>query len=62
MVKNLPVVRDTQVQSLGRNDPLGDLLTLLFLPGEFHEQRNLVGYSPWGCKELDSTEQLTHTY
>ena len=23
--------------------------------------RNLVGYSPWGCKELDTTEQLTHT-
>ena len=22
-----------------------------FLPGEYHEQRNLVGYSPWGCKE-----------
>ena len=24
-----------------------------FLPGEFHRQRSLVGYSPWGCKELD---------
>ena len=22
----------------------------------------LVGYSPWGCKELDTTEQLTHTH
>ena len=30
-----------------------------FLPGEFHGQRNLVGYSPWDCKELDTTEQLT---
>ena len=28
----------------------------VFLPGEFHGQRNLVGYSPWGCKELDMTE------
>ena len=26
------------------------------LPGERHGQRNLVGYSPWGCKELDMTE------
>ena len=24
-----------------------------------HEQRSLVGYSPWGCKESDTTEQLT---
>ena len=30
--------------------------TLLFLPGEFHEQRSLAGYSPWGWKELDTTE------
>ena len=31
----------------------------VFLPGEFHGQRSLAGYSPWGCKELDMTEQLT---
>ena len=30
--------------------------TPLFLPGEFHGQRNLVGFSPQGCKELDMTE------
>ena len=30
--------------------------TPVFWPGEFHEQRNLVGYSPWNCKELDMTE------
>ena len=30
----------------------------VFLPGEFHGQRNLKGYSPWGCKELDRTQQL----
>ena len=29
-----------------------------FLPGKFHGQRSLVGYSPWGRKELDTTEQL----
>ena len=34
-------------------------LTPVFLPGEFHGQRSLAGYSPWGCKELDITEQLT---
>ena len=33
----------------------------VFLPGEFHGQRSLVCYSPWGCKELDMTERLTHT-
>ena len=32
------------------------LLTPEFLPGESHEQRGLVGYSPWGHKELYITE------
>ena len=36
--------------------------TPVFLPGEFHGQRNLAGYSQWGCKELDMTEWLTHTH
>ena len=35
------------------------LLTPVLLPGEFHGQRSLAGYSPWGCKELDTTERLT---
>ena len=30
--------------------------TPVFLPGEPHGQRSLAGYSPWGCKELDTTE------
>ena len=34
-------------------------LTPVFLPGEFHGQRNLVGYSPWGGKESDTTDGLT---
>ena len=29
--------------------------TPVFLPGKSHGQRSLVGYSPWGCKELDMT-------
>ena len=33
--------------------------TPVFLPGEFHGQRSMAGYSPWGHKELDTTEQLT---
>ena len=28
----------------------------VFLPGKFHGQRTLVGYSPWGHKELDTIE------
>ena len=35
--------------------------TLVFLSGKILEQRSLVGYSPWGCKELDMTEH-THTH
>ena len=31
----------------------------VFLPGESHGQRRLAGYSPWGRKELDMTEQLS---
>ena len=30
----------------------------VFLPGESHGRRSLVGYGPWGCKELDTTEWL----
>ena len=29
------------------------------MPGKFHGQRNLEGYSPWGRKESDRTELLT---
>ena len=32
----------------------------VFLPGEFHGQRSLEGYSPWGHKEFDTTEQLNN--
>ena len=34
-------------------------LTSVFLPGKSHGQKGLVGYSPWGCKELDILS--THT-
>ena len=48
---------ENRVRSLGREDPLEmEMATLIFLPGEFHGQRSLVGYSPWGHKESDTTK------
>ena len=35
------------------------LPTAVFLPGVFHGQRSLVGYSPWGHRESDTTEHST---
>ena len=35
--------------------------TTLFLPEEFHGQRSLAGYSPWGHKESDTTEATKHS-
>ena len=63
MVKNLPAMQETRVQSLGWEDPPWRREwqpTPVFLPGEFHEQKSLAGYSPWGPKESDMTKQLTH--
>ena len=37
------------------------LLPSVFLPRESHGQRSLAGYSPWGHKELDTTEHTAHT-
>ena len=34
-------------------------LTSVFLPGKFHGQSSLVGYSPWGRKELDTIQWLS---
>ena len=61
MVKNLPAVQETWVQSLGQEDPWRRAWqpTPVFLPGKFHEQRSLVGYCPYGHKELDTIELLT---
>ena len=58
MVKNLPPMQETWVRSLGQEDPLEKEM-VVFLPGEFHGQRSLAGYSPWGRKESDKTEGLT---
>ena len=56
LVKNLPAMRETWLQSLGREDPLEKGMvtyTPVFPPGELHGL-----YSPWGRKESDTAERL----
>ena len=57
MVKNPPAMQETWVHSLDREIPWRRerLPTPVFLPGEFRGERGMAGYSPWGCKELDTT-------
>ena len=65
-VKKQPVMWETWVQSLGREEPLEEGMathssiqySCLENP---HGQRSLVGYSPWDCKESDMTESLSTT-
>ena len=54
-------MQETTVQTLGQDDPLekGMATHSSILAWESHGQRSLVGYSPWGHKESDMTEQLT---
>ena len=58
MVKNLPAMLETWVQTLGWEDPLdkGMGTHSSILARELHGQRRLVGDSPWVCKGLDTTE------
>ena len=64
MVKYLPAMQETQVQSLGQENPLEkEMATHSSIRAwRIHGQRSLVGYNPrpWGCKESDTTERLTH--
>ena len=53
VVKNLPTMQE---KISWRKEWLPTPVSLL---GEFHIQRSLVGYSPWACKESDTTEQLS---
>ena len=52
-VEKLPAMQETQVRSLGQEDPLekGMATYSSILPGEFHGQRRLAGYSPWDRKD-----------
>ena len=58
MIKNLPAMWESWVQSLGWEDPLEEGMAThsSILAGKSHGQRSLVGYSPWDCKELDMIE------
>ena len=57
IVRTLPEMQETWVRSLGgipwrrkwQSTPV-------FLPKEFHGQRSMAGYNPWGLKELDRTK------
>ena len=59
LVKNLPTMQETWVQSLGWEDPLekGMATHSSLLAGEFYGLYRI--YSPWGHKESDVTEQLS---
>ena len=67
MVKNLPAnagdTRDTGSDPWFRSEKIPWSRkwqpTPVFLPGIVHGQRSLAGYTPWSCKELDTTE---HTF
>ena len=61
-VKHLTTMWETQVQSLGQENPPGKKKwepTLVFLPGKSHGLKTLVGYSPWSHKELDTLSLST---
>ena len=58
LVKNLPAMLEMWVQSLDREDPLkkGTATHSNILASKVPCTEELTGYSPWGCKELDTTE------
>ena len=53
-------MKGTRGRSLGQEDPLEKEMapTPVLLPGKSHGRRSVVGYSPWGRKESDTTERL----
>ena len=61
VVKNPPAMQETQVQSLGWEDPLekGMAIHSSVLAWGIPWTEEPAGYSPWGRKELDTTEQLS---
>ena len=61
MVKNLSTVQETRFNSWARKIPWRRKWqpTQIFLPGEFHGQRSLTGYSSWGHKQSNMTGWLT---
>ena len=63
-VKNLPSMQEIWAQFLGHENPLWRKWhpPPVFLPGEFHGQRSLAGYNPWGHKESNRPELVTHLW
>ena len=66
VVKNLPVNSGDVSEICGFDPGTREILwsrkwqpTPVFFPEKFHGHKSLAGYSPWGCKEMDKTEQLT---
>ena len=57
LVKNPPAVWETWVEKRPWRSAWQPIP--VFLPGESHGRRSLAGYSPWGHKESDKTEQLS---
>ena len=62
-VKRLPTMQETQVQSLGWEDPLEKAMAThsSTLAWKIPWTEEPAGYSPWGHKELDTTERLHFT-
>ena len=60
-IKSLPAMQENRVPSLSLKDPLEKGMTThsSILVWRIHGQRSLSLYSPWGCKESDTLEQLT---
>ena len=54
-------MQETRVQFLGREDPLEEEMATLsgILAWRIPTESSLVGYSPWRCKESDTTERLS---
>ena len=63
VVRNLPALQETWVQSLGWEDPLEEGMqpTPVFLPGEFHGQRSLVGYTVHGIAKSQTLLRNQHS-
>ena len=55
--------KEMGIQSLGLEDPMEEEMAThsSILAWKIAWKRSLLGYSPWGCKESDTTEHATHT-
>ena len=65
VVKNPPAMQETQVWSLGQEDPLEKEMvihsSILAWKTLWAEEPDGLDWSPWGCKESDTTQQLNNS-